>query len=110
MRESKEELKKRVLENLISKPKSITQISRELHKERADVSRVISEMKGLVDTKEEVKKNFRGKCKVCKLKKKAYRFLGIPQPKKSLQIDSKKSHKTQTYLNDDSLCEGEELW
>lgn len=100
MRQKKEEIKKSILRIILQKPKNITQISRDINKQRASVSRLIKEMRGLVDIEEA---RNRGKERVIRIKKKGYSFLGIELPKSSSikQVDEKKIR--HSYLNSEEL-------
>jgi predicted transcriptional regulator with HTH domain len=96
-----EEMKKKVLNILIYKPKTLTQMSRELKKDISNVSSYLRSMKDLV-AEEELKVS-RGRGKLLRLKKKGYNYLGISQiPKISSSQQNSKSI-TKEYINEEEL-------
>lgn len=99
VRKLDEEVEKRkILDIILYKPQSITDLSKEIKRDRGNVSRFVNRMKEYLLEKEEVRKC--GKCHVLYPKPKAFQFMGIQRPKKSKVTTKKVKH---DYLNDDEL-------
>ena len=105
MKEQRETIINKILTALVGKPKTITEVSREIDKEKATISKLLhKEMKQLVEFKEE--KGRFGTKRIIKLKKKAYNRLNIPYPtkkKSSHKSLSNGNEKRAKYLNSDEL-------
>jgi hypothetical protein len=108
MRENKkgniisESMKKAVLSSLLNRPKTITELSRDLKKDPSNMAHYIKEMKEYIE-EEEFIKNKRGKCKLIKLKKKAYHFLNHSLPSENEKVDNTKSLKRNNKTGDKYL-------
>lgn len=102
----KEDIKKDILKTLLNNPKTITQIGKELRKDKNNIGKYIKEMKDMVKEEEFIKKGH-GRCKLVKLKKKAYDYLGVNKPVVNTYFDEKKEteepeeNNTDTFINEE---------